>query len=192
MVLPKLFDEALSLLDRRLSLAGSPRFRIVVCGGTALLAMGLHERTTRDVDIVALAADPAPLPVEIVRAASEVADDLGLPENWLNNGPSSGDGGLFRLGLPDGFTERLTWRTFGRHLDVAFIGRLDQIHFKLYAAIDQSGSYHASDLQVLDPADDELLAAIAWARSHDPSPGFHECVRSFLQEYGYARLLVRI
>jgi hypothetical protein len=57
MPLPELFNEALSLLDRRLSLAGSPCFRLVVCGGTALIAMGLHERTTRDVDIVALADD---------------------------------------------------------------------------------------------------------------------------------------
>ena len=95
MALSKLFDEALSLLDRRLSLAGSPRFRIVVCGGTALIALGLHDRTTRDVDIVAL-------------------------------------------------------------------------------------------------ADDELLAAITWAQSHDPSPGFRECTRSFLQEYGHAHLLDRI
>ena len=64
-----LFDEAFSLLDRHLSMAGSPRFRIVVCGGTALIAMGLHERTTRDVDVLALSddegglIDPAPLPL---------------------------------------------------------------------------------------------------------------------------------
>jgi len=192
------FDEAFKLLDARLNLAGAPRFRLVVCGGTALVAMGLHERATRDVDIVALVdpdgrlVDPAPLPMEIVRAASEVADDLGLPENWLNNGPSSGDGGLFRLGLPVGIGDRLTWRIFGPHLDIAFIGRLDQIHFKLYAAVDQSGSYHATDLQVLDPTADELLAAIAWARSHDPSPVFRECIRAFLQEFGHGHLLDRI
>jgi hypothetical protein len=192
------FGEALKLLDVRLSFAQAPRFRLVVCGGTALVAMGLHERTTRDVDIVAIAdhdgrlVDPAPLPVEIARAAREVADDLGLPEDWLNNGPSSGDGGLFRLGLPAGIGDRLTWRTIGPQLDVAFIGRLDQIHFKLYAAVDQSGSYHATDLDVLDPTDDELLAAIVWARSHDPSPGFRECVRTFLQEFGHGHLLDRV
>ena len=101
----------------------------MVCGGTALIAMGLYERTTRDVDILALSddngrlLDPAPLPPEIVRAADEVADDLGLPDDWLNNGPSSGDGGLFRLGLPRGLSDRLDWRTFGSHLDVGPVPR---------------------------------------------------------------------
>ncbi len=62
------FEEAFKLLNGRLALAGAPSYRLVVCGGTALLAMGLARRVTRDVDIVALAdnegvlVDPAPLP----------------------------------------------------------------------------------------------------------------------------------
>jgi len=90
------FDAALRLLNGRLALAGSPRFRLVVCGGSALVATGLYERTTRDVDIVALAddsgrlVDPAPLPAEIERAAREVADDLQLPRH---GSPGSGSHG---------------------------------------------------------------------------------------------------
>ena len=192
------FDAALRLLNSHLAFAGSPRFRLVICGGSALVATGLHERTTRDVDIVALAddsgrlIDPAPLPTEIERAAREVADDLELPPDWLNNGPSSGDGGLFRLGLPGGFADRLAWRDFGSNLHIAFIGRLDQIHFKLFAAVDQFGSYHATDLQILAPTDDELLAAIAWSRSHDPSIGYRESVMMFLKEFGYEHLVERV
>lgn len=195
---PNQFDEALTLLDHHLSLAGAPRYRIVVCGGTALMAMGLHTRTTRDVDIVALAdnlgqlVDPAPLPLAMVRAAREVADDLGLPEDWLNNGPSRGEGGLFRLGLPTGLHGRVTWQAFGPQLDVGFVGRHDQIHFKLYAAVDQTGGYHAADLQVLAPTDSELLTAITWARTHDPSPGFRQCIRDFLEAYGHEHLLDRV
>ncbi|MBN2455165.1 MAG: nucleotidyl transferase AbiEii/AbiGii toxin family protein, partial [Sedimentisphaerales bacterium] len=146
-------NEALRLLDGRLKMNLSSSFSLVVCGGTALNAMHLIHRTTKDVDIVALMdsnnqlVDPAPLPEELLVAAKEVADTLSLPQDWLNNGPSSGDGGLFRLGLPDGFKERLIKNYQGEKLTVYFASRLDQIHFKLYAAVDQFGSYHASDLK---------------------------------------------
>jgi len=192
------FDQALRLLNGRLALAGAPRFNLVVCGGTALLAAGLVLRTTRDVDVVALMddrgvlLDPAPLPLILVRTAREVAIDLGLPDDWLNNGPSSGAGGLFRMGLPEGFVQRLTWSTFGEKLAVGFISRYDQIHFKLYAAVDQSGGYHADDLRQLNPADDELLAAARWTRTHDSSEGYLMVLQWFLREFGYGHLVDRI
>ena len=192
------FDKAFRLLNGHLALAGAPRFNLVVCGGTALVATGLLTRATRDVDVVALMddegvlLDPAPLPPALVAAVHEVADDLGLPPDWLNNGPSSGEGGLFRLGLPHGFAERLTWTTFGEKLTVGFIGRYDQIHFKLYAAVDQSGGYHADDLQALHPTDQELLEAVRWTRTHDPSVGYLQSLQWFLREFGYGHLVDRI
>ena len=192
------FETALRLLDGRLAIASAPTYTLVVCGGTALVATNLLQRATRDVDIVALAddsgrlMDPAPLPAPLISAAREVADDLGLDDDWLNNGPSSGDGGLFRLGLPQGLAGRLSWRNFGEKLTVAFISRFDQIHFKLYAAVDQFGGYHATDLQALKPTDDELLAAAAWTRTHDPSEGYREGLRTFLKEFGYEHLSERL
>jgi len=192
------FEEAFRLLNGRLALAGAPQFRLVVCGGTALLATGLATRVTRDVDIVALAdsngnlIDPAPLPEPLVAAAKEVRGDLGLPENWLNNGPSSGDGGLYRLGLPLGFAGRLNWISFGENLRVGFISRFDQIHFKLYAAVDQFGGYHADDLHTLIPTDEELLAAVSWTRTHDPSEGYLNSLKGFLREFDYEHLIRRI
>ena len=106
-------ETALKLLDGRLLLNDSKEYALVVCGGTALNAMHLVQRTTQAVDVVALIGsqhelvDPAPLPQELLIAAQEVADTVHLPPDWLNNGPSSGDGGLFRLGLPSGFKDRL-------------------------------------------------------------------------------------
>ena len=191
-------NEALQLLDGRLKMNRSHSFSIVVCGGTALNAMHLIQRTTKDVDIVALMdsnnqlVDPAPLPEELLVAAKEVADTLSLPQDWLNNGPSSGDGGLFRLGLPDGFKERLIKNYQGEQLTVYLASRLDQIHFKLYAAVDQFGSYHASDLKQLSPSDEELIQAIRWAITHDPSEGFQTAIKLFLQEFGYERLVDKI
>jgi hypothetical protein len=188
-------DTALRLLNGRLDIAGAPNFNLVVCGETALVATKLVMRATRDVDVVALVddhgelIDPAPLPEALERSAREVAEDLGLPMDWLNNGPSSGEGGLFRLGLPDGFADRLSWKRFGEKLTVAFIGRVDQIHFKLYSAVDQFGSYHATDLQALNPTDDELLKAVAWSRTHDPSEGYLESIKMFFREFGYEHLV---
>lgn len=192
------FNQALHLLNGRLELDGAPRFTLVVCGGSALAATGLVTRTTRDVDIVALMddnrvlLDPAPLPHALVQAAFDVAIDLGLQQDWLNNGPSSGDGGLFRLGLPGGFVERLIRETVGKKLTICFISRYDQIHFKLYAAVDQSGSYHAADLRELRPTDEELLAAAAWTRTHDPSDGYRQGLQWFLKEFGYEHLVDRV
>ncbi len=57
-----------SLLAGRLDLAQSEPVRLVVCGGSALIAMGLRRRTTRDMDVVALMnaaqelVSPDPLP----------------------------------------------------------------------------------------------------------------------------------
>src|ERR1035438_1533151 len=101
-------DQAFKLLAGRLDLAQTEPVRLVVCGGSALIAMGLRQRTTRDVDVVALLnatnelASPDPLPEFLLTAASHVARDLGLFDNWLNNGPSRGEGGLFQMGLPGG------------------------------------------------------------------------------------------
>lgn len=192
------FTDALTLLNGRLALAGSPRFNLVVCGGSALIAAGYLERATRDIDVVALAddvgvlIDPEPFPSVLVRVVQEVAVDLDLPKDWLNNGPSCGDGGIFRLGLPEEFAGRVMWKTIGDRLSVGLASRYDQIHFKLYAAVDRSGGYHADDLRALAPNDDEMLAAAVWARSHDPSEGFLQALVWFLKEFGYGHIVDRI
>ena len=170
---------------------GAESIGLVICGGSALIAMGLRQRTTRDADVVALMnqagelVNPAPLPPALVEAATQVGRDLGLGVNWLNNGPSSGEGGLYQMGLPAGFISRLTRRVLGPRLTVYFIGRLDQIHFKLYAAADQRDPTHIEDLRALYPTDPELEAAARWAMTHDVSEGFRQVLQQLLKEMGY-------
>jgi hypothetical protein len=91
--------------------------------------------------------------------------------------------------LPKGFVERLAWKSFGKKLNVAFISRFDQIHFKLYAAVDQLGSYHADDLLALHPTEEEILAAARWTRTHDPSEGYLQALSLFFQHFGYEHLI---
>jgi hypothetical protein len=163
-----------------------------------LIATGLRHRTTHDADVVALLdeagelVDPAPLPAALLEAAAQVGRDLGLGERWLNNGPSEGEGGLFQMGLPEGLVSRLSKSVYGPHLTVYFVGRLDQIHFKLYAAADQRGAVHLEDLRALKPIDEELESAARWAMTHDVSPGFRQVLQELLKEMGHetvARIL---
>jgi hypothetical protein len=55
--------------------------------------LGLVKRATRDVDLLAIAANgelrPAePLPEALLTARAAVAADFGLAETWLNAGPA--------------------------------------------------------------------------------------------------------
>lgn len=45
-------------------------------------------------------------------------------------------------------------------------------------------SKHTADLRKLEPTRDELVDAAKWARSHDPSDGFRQLLRSALTALG--------
>ncbi len=161
--------------------ANDARFSIVVIGGAALNLLGIVERTTRDVDIVAvtrepgelavLARPPEPLPPALERAIAQVAEDFALPEHWLNRGPA----GQWDIGLPPGFAERVQWRRYFA-LDVGICARIDLIFFKLEAAADQpdSNNRHFRDLVALAPSDEELAQAEDWVLSKNAGPDYHE------------------
>ena len=115
------------MLASQMDLANTPLVRLVVCGGASLIATKVISRSTKDVDIVALRSmdgsliAPVPLPEFLLQAAAVVARNLGLDARWLNNGPSQDEGGLFQMGLPAGFAERLTERVYGPRLTVYFM-----------------------------------------------------------------------
>lgn len=161
------------------------RFDIVVIGGGALALIGALHRTTKDLDVVATfeANTLRPLrelPPALAEAARDVARVLDLGADWLNAGPAS----LMDLGLPLGFTDRLVTHRFGP-LVVHVAARIDQIAFKLYAAVDQGPrSKHFADLQALTPTASELRGAAAWTRTHDPSAPFASELAAALRELG--------
>ncbi len=177
-------DPILSALGEQLQALGAG-VELVVVGGSALLALGFVTRTTKDVDIVAFAEQGAlhpakPFPQPLEEAKERVRRDFGLEEKWLNPGPTD----LLQFGLPEGFWDRLTTRRYGDGLTVHFAGRLDQIHFKLYAMADQGPGRHEADLRALNPIREELVAAARWARTHDPSPGFLMVLEPALRHLG--------
>jgi hypothetical protein len=182
---------AFDILGSLLNYRTSDHIALVVCGGSALIAQGLVFRTTKDVDVVALLDGERLISAEklsdsLIESSRLVALELGLPDNWLNSGPASVfNEDLPNQGFPAGFQTRLTRRDFGPILSVYFVSRYDQIHFKLYAAVDQGGpSLHLADLIALNPSVEELVAAVSWAKLHDVSPGFIATVISMLRAIG--------
>jgi hypothetical protein len=181
----QLAEQLLEALAEQLA-AEDRRHELVVIGGSGLLALEIVDRPTSDVDVLAVQVGgklvkPDPLPPELVKAAGRVGRDFGLTGDWLNAGPAS----LLDLGLPRHFEDRLQTRRFGESLTVHFASRYDQIHFKLYAVVDErSPGRHEADLRALRPSQAELVAAARWTRTHDPSPGHRSSLEQVLRHFG--------
>jgi len=182
---------ALAALAEQLDYTRDPNVELVICGGSALGILGLIERPTRDVDVLAL-ADTLPtgvvrlLPIEflpdhILQAAAIVARDLDLPPDWLNAKAAQAG-----QSLPDGLIERSHVRRFGDRLVIYIIDRVDQICLKLHAVVDRDAeSRHLADLRTLKPSGEEMLLAARWCLKQDAGSDFPNVLRSCLRKIGY-------
>lgn len=185
-------QEALLRTGRRLALLDAGEFALLVCGGSALNLGGLLERPTRDVDVLGLVkgAEPAtvqaePLPPAVAQAAEWVAQDLGLPSDWLNDAAMD----VQRLGLPQGILNRARRLEFGPCLTVFVIGRRDQVALKLYAAIDrEKGRRHLQDLETIAPTRAEIQFAVCWLLDRQTSEQFRAAVQSIAEGFGFMKL----
>jgi hypothetical protein len=196
-MLPTDTTRSLELLASILELEGYDIPDLVVCGGSALQIIGLLDRATKDVDVIALLhidtngnkvlETSDPLPNAVMSAASQVARALDLSPDWLNSGPAD----LIR-DLPVGFIDRLHSIRFGSRLVVHFIDRYDQIMFKTYAALNGGDIRHLSDLKALSPTDAEILEAAHWCLRQDASEVFPKIVRSFLEKTGYGNIIKQL
>jgi hypothetical protein len=188
MIGEKNIEKIFFALDRQILAVGGSCISLVVCGGTALAALGLVSRTTKDVDVLGSLEKGrvrkiGRFPEWLSVAAAKVAEDFDLPADWLNLGPES----QLDTGLPKGLAGRLQMKNYGQRLTVCFISRIDQVHFKLYASLDRGG-YHVQDLFKLAPTKSELLEACRWVLTQDVSPGFKTLLISFLEQHGHEDL----
>ena len=191
-------ETILSALGEQLEEIASEPIEILVCGGSALNFLGLVQRATKDVDVLAyvnrntagevsfISADP--LNKNLITASKKVARDFNLTENWLNAGPASATD----LGLPNGILKRVKTIQYGQKLTIHFMGRYDQIHFKLYAAVDQGAGKHFDDLLALNPTPDELEQAARWSMTHDVSKGYRQVLKGLLNHMGYSDVAQRL
>ena len=82
-------------------------------------------------------------------------------------------------------------RVYGQYLTIYFTSRIDQIHFKLYASVDQDG-YHVQDLFALEPTENEMEMAAKWVLTQDVSEVFRALVKDFLEKHHYGDTAERI
>ena len=189
-------DRILSALGDQLAATSNERLDLLVCGGSALHALHLVSRTTKDVDVVARVEGgdgnssmrrPDPFSPNLAEAVKKVARYFGLKDDWFNPGPAS----ALDFGLPDGVLARAEVAHYGPLLTVRFFSRYDQIHFKLYAAVDQGGKHYA-DLIELKPTVEELFAAAKWSMTHDVSETYKGEVKRILTGMGHKDVAERI
>jgi len=183
-ITPDVLIPLLQALGEQLDASGSPT-HLVVIGGSGLLAMGLGDRPTQDVDVVAFVEDgelvtATPFPEFLGEAALRVANDFALKPEWLNAGPTS----LLGLGLPTGFVGRLTTVDYGPALRVSFASRFDQVQLKLYAFADRQEARDEADLRRLEPSGDELHCGARWARTHNAPGPFDDHLAWVLRSFG--------
>lgn len=167
---------------------------IVVVGGATLNLLGVVQRATSDVDVIARAfRDPTgelrleralPFPPALARSIRTVARDFGLPEDWMNAVIEA----QWTHGLPPGLPEDITWRQYGDGLDVGLVGRRTLIDLKLFAAVDRGPrSVHLQDLIVLSPSEEEMRSAAAWVLTQDAAPEWASLVHEVIEHVERSR-----
>lgn len=172
---------------------------LVVCGGAALNILGLITRTTRDVDIVAFVertqtGEPvlrreSPLFRPLTEAAKKVQKDFNLSEDWLNERTIS----VLTFGWPKGLMERVQTHRYDENLIVHFVGKYDQIHFKLFAAFDsERRSIHLADLLALNPTKEEIEQAAQWVMTRSERDQYKPSLRAFLSQIGFSDVAEQI
>jgi hypothetical protein len=181
-------SEILTLLAERLALSlPGKKWDFLVCGGTALNALNLVIRTTKDVDIIGRVENnaiiKADLEKEFLEEIKVVSQYCHIPSDWFNTGPES----YLKSGLPEGILHRLKWFSYGPNLSCGFISRIDQIFFKLCASADRGG-YHVSDLKALNPSENEIFSASKWTLEQDASSEYKMILISMLKQIGYSNV----
>lgn len=183
---PHRIRRALSAVGELLEADGEP-VAIVVTGGATLNLLGILERTTTDVDVIARAdrddegsfrlREAEPFPPALSRAIRTVARDLGLDEEWMN----AAVGEQWSLGFPPWMDAEIRWTRYGG-LDVGLVGRRTLVALKLFAAVDQGReSVHFQDLLLLEPTDEELAESRDWVVTRAPNPIWPELVDTVVE-----------
>lgn len=163
------WDEALTLLGEVLESRRTAPCHLIVCGGAAIRAELIVSRVTKDVDVLATRGEVDgeisaawPLPEPLKEAVSDVAEELGLPANWLNASTSLLIGPLEQL--PPEVWNDLREKSYGRSLRISYVGRAGQIPLKLHAAMGRNEARDLDDLKALAPTAEECRRAAGWLR----------------------------
>lgn len=196
----KEIEGALERLGKRMLYEYADNISLIVCGGTALNALNIASRTTKDVDVLVMVRETDNslelqlghvLPGPFVESIAAVGRDLGQDVDWLNMGPKNV---LEEYGVPEGMMSRLEKRDYGPCLTVYFIHRKEQVCFKMLAAADPNAEpRHMEDLKDrIEPTAEEVQAAVNWLLDRKTEWLFRDRLRYAVMELGYNDIAERI
>jgi hypothetical protein len=142
---------------------------LYVCGGAALLALGVISRETQDVDVITPMISP-----ELDQAGTRISRQFGLTSHWMNNQVSD-------LGqrLPTGWMRRCQALYTGRALQVFSLGRDDLLASKLFATCARDLDFN--DVIAMRPSRQELEKAKAWVLQQKDSKGWPHVVSEYVE-----------
>ena len=168
-------EDALQRTGQRLQ-AGGLRgpIRLYLVGGTAGLLRGWLDETRMTGDVDVTTVDPDEAWSEVCVAARAVAEELLLPNTWLND-----ECRVYRWCLPLGWKERCDRARTYAPLEVWLLSRIDFIAAKVVSA--PSRPQDLEDLRALEPTAWELDAAEQhidrMEHEHlDPDRSFNDCL----------------
>ncbi len=163
----------LGRLDAKLSTA----FDVVVVGGAAMILHFGASRATRDVDVVVLKGNSR----HLRSAVAAVAAEVGLPNDWLNDGAKG-----FVGALPPEFRTRLQALEYPlEHLHLHALGLPDQVVLKIIALRAQD----LEDLELLLPRLSDADRQAVVAAMHyigNTRPDWAQRMQYFLEEQGWS------
>lgn len=162
----------LSNLFKELDCLIEDKIDVYVIGGANLIAQGINNRTTMDIDVIYPETFSSALEDTIV----QIAKQKGLDEKWMNTGPSRD-----AKYLNDGWIERSTLFFNGKSLNVWMVHREDMICLKLTAALDRQIPDQV-DLLMMKPSDSEWEVARLWAREYDGNPSWPKLIDDLVIE----------
>lgn len=151
-------QKILEALDRELASLAGGTVILVICGGAAMICLGVRSTSTMDIDV--LTPD---LSRELIAAAAIVAKQFGLAPDWINNGPKS-----LLSHLPTDWRIRLTVLFRGKYLRVDALGRPELLISKVFAEADRQEDL--DDILGLKPTRAELDAAANLVVTFDANP----------------------
>ena len=177
-------DLLLGALADQLQALGS-HVEIVVIGGSALTALGLVRRATRDVDLLAIAENgelrlAEPLPQALLAARAAVAADFGLAKDWLNAGPTD----LLKWGLPEAFMSRVVTGPTERPSSWTLPAGSTRFTSSSLPWLTRAEGAMRPTSGRCSPTQGELTAAARWSITQDPSPGYRSVLVDALRALG--------
>ncbi len=164
--------DALLALDENLTTSHD----LIVIGGAAMILHFGASRATRDIDILLLRGDLA----ELRKAANIVAEEFGLPSDWLSDAAK----GFADILPPDFYRRLIPLESNFRHLRLYALGLPDQTAMKIIALREQD----LDDLEVLLPQlSEEERQVVARIAHHVDTfrPDWAQKMRYFLEEQGW-------